>query len=51
MDRHGKLRRNAEEETIRLSQPVKARYLKFVALSEHSGSGMYGQYDKAKKGR
>ena len=45
----GRFRRNAEEETIRLSQPVKARYLKFVALSEQSGSGRYGQYDKAKK--
>jgi beta-galactosidase len=33
----GRFRRNAEEETIRLSQPVKARYLKFVALSEQSG--------------
>ena len=33
----GRIRRNAEEETIRLSQPVKARYLKFVALSEQSG--------------
>jgi beta-galactosidase len=33
----GRFRRNAEEETIRLPQPVKARYLKFVALSEQSG--------------
>ena len=33
----GRIRRNAEEETIRLSQPVKARYLKFVALNEQSG--------------
>ena len=33
----GRFRRNAEEETIRLSQPVKAHYLKFVALSEQSG--------------
>jgi hypothetical protein len=33
----GRFHRNAEEETIRLSHPVKARYLKFVALSEQSG--------------
>ena len=33
----GRFRRGADEETIRLSQPVKARYLKFVALSEQSG--------------
>jgi len=33
----GRIRRNAEEETIRLPQPVKARYLKFVALNEQSG--------------
>jgi beta-galactosidase len=33
----GRFRKNAEEETIRLPQPVKARYLKFVALSEQSG--------------
>lgn len=33
----GRFRRNADEETIRLSQPVKARYLKLVALSEQSG--------------
>jgi beta-galactosidase len=33
----GRFRRNAEKETIRLPQPVKARYLKFVALSEQSG--------------
>ncbi len=32
-----RFRRDAEEETIRLSQPVKARYLKFVASSEQSG--------------
>jgi beta-galactosidase len=33
----GRFRRGADEETIRLPQPVKARYLKFVALSEQSG--------------
>ena len=33
----GRVRRNAEEETIRLPAPVKARYLKFVALSEQRG--------------
>ena len=33
----GRIRRNAEEETIRLPQPVKAHCLKFVALSEQSG--------------
>ncbi|HWH72281.1 MAG TPA: discoidin domain-containing protein, partial [Candidatus Sulfotelmatobacter sp.] len=33
----GSFRRNASEQTIRLSQPVKGRYLKFVALSEQQG--------------
>jgi beta-galactosidase len=33
----GRFRRGADEETIRLPQPVKARYLKFVALSEQTG--------------
>ncbi|HYG35875.1 MAG TPA: discoidin domain-containing protein, partial [Clostridia bacterium] len=33
----GSFRRNAAEQTVRLSHPVKARYLKFVALSEQRG--------------
>jgi len=33
----GSFRRNAQEQTIRLSQPVKGRYLKLVALSEQRG--------------
>jgi len=33
----GSFRRNAAEQTIRLPQPVKARYLKFVALNDQSG--------------
>jgi beta-galactosidase len=33
----GRFRRDAEEETIRLPEPVKARYHKFVALSEQAG--------------
>jgi hypothetical protein len=34
---NGRFRRNAEEDTFRLSQPVKARYLQFVALNEQRG--------------
>jgi len=33
----GKFRQNALEQTIRLPQPIKARYLKFVALNEQNG--------------
>jgi beta-galactosidase len=33
----GSFRRNAREQTIRLSQPVKGRYLKLVALTEQRG--------------
>ncbi|MCX6924344.1 MAG: discoidin domain-containing protein [Verrucomicrobia bacterium] len=33
----GQFRRTADQETIRLPEPIKARYLKFVVLSEQSG--------------
>ena len=33
----GSFRRNAAEQAIRLAKPVKARYLKFVAVNEQSG--------------
>ena len=33
----GHFRRDAAEQTIRLPQPIKGRYLKFVALNEQDG--------------
>jgi beta-galactosidase len=34
----GRIAKDAEEKTIQLAQPRKARYLKFVALSEQEGN-------------